>query len=151
MIFAFVATALLLGPSHAETCAGGNRSAAIVRVAEGLQADLKAKLMGKFDAMNAKREGIFHEDVTPTVAPYFPAGQPIADTRKIIAEQHLGEFVPFKGKMMADENAPFPTKFHLMGAQYSQVEVIFDFDFDGTNETNFKVKSVHAYLRGTSM
>ena len=50
--------------------------------------DLHRMLMDKLDAMNAKDEGIFRDDITPSLAPYFPVGQPMAETKRIIAAQN---------------------------------------------------------------
>lgn len=143
--------AVLLGPQPHCAPSRAEPRALIHAADNDAHQSLKALCASLFEKMNDKNEGIFHEDISAAVAPYFPAGQPIAETRKVIAEQKLGELRAFKGKMMASETAPFATSFRLMGAQYSQVEVVLHFDFKGDSDSNYTVKSVHAYFRGTSM
>ena len=157
MTTTLIALALLLGqplggpgPLH---CPGPcKEEIRLVRVADtGEQGDLHKQLMGKYLSMNAKHEGIFHENITPTVEKYFPVGQPIAETKKIIAEQHLGELKPYMGKPMADEGSPFATTFHVTDKNFTEVAVVLHIGFSGHDESDFKVKTVHAFLRGTGM
>ena len=112
--------------------------------------NLHKMLMGKFDAMNTKSEGIFREDVTPSLAAYFPVGQPIAETRKIIADQKLGTLKPFKGINDPGMGTMFVSKFDLTSAMFSHVYVVLDFDFEGS-EPDMKLKMMKAYLRASNM
>ena len=112
--------------------------------------DLHKMLMGKFDAMNSKSDGIFREDITPAVAAYFPVGQPMAETKKIIAAQKLGTLKPFKGTNDPGMGSMFVTKFDLTSHLFSHVYVVLDFDFDGA-EPDMKLKQMKAFLRASNM
>lgn len=112
--------------------------------------DLHKMLMGKFDAMNSRSDGIFHEDITPSVAAYFPVGQPMAETKKIIADQKLGTLKPFKGTNDPGMGSMFVTKFDLTSHLFSHVYVVLDFDFDGA-EPDMKLKQMKAFLRASNM
>ena len=112
--------------------------------------DLHKMLMGKFDAMNSKSDGIFHEDVTPEIAAYFPVGQPMAETKKIIAEQKLGTLKPFKGTNDPGMGTMYVTRFDLMSHLFSHVYVVLDFDFDGA-APDMRLKQMKAFLRASNM
>ncbi len=112
--------------------------------------DLRQMLMDKFDSMNSRSDGIFHEDVTPAVAAYFPVGQPMAATRKIIAAQKLGALKPFKGTNDPGMGTMFVTRFDLTSQIFSHVYVVLDFDFDGA-EPDMRLKAMKAYLRASNM
>lgn len=112
--------------------------------------DLHKMLMGKFDAMNSRSDGIFREDITPSVAAYFPVGQPMAETKKIIADQKLGTLKPFKGTNDPGMGSMFVTKFDLTSHLFSHVYVVLDFDFDGA-EPDMKLKQMKAFLRASNM
>lgn len=112
--------------------------------------DLHKMLMGKFDAMNGKSEGIFRQDITPSLAAYFPVGQPMAQTQKIIAEQKLGVLKPFKGTNDPGMGTMFVTRFDLTSLLFSHVYVVLDFDFDGA-APDMKLKLMKAYLRASNM
>lgn len=116
----------------------------------GAQPDLRDVLMRKFDAMNAKHEGIFHEDVTSTVQPYFPLGQSIADTRKVIADQKLGALKPFKGTNDPGMGTMYVTRFALTNGMFAQTYVVLDFDFAGA-APDMTLKAVKAFLRASNM
>ena len=112
--------------------------------------DLHQMLMGKFEAMNATKNGVFREDVTALVAPYFPVGQSKAETEKIIAEQHLGTMHPFKGTNDPGMGSMFVAKFDLTSHLFSHVYVVLDFDYDG-KAPDMKLKAMKAFLRASNM
>ena len=112
--------------------------------------DLHKMLMGKFDSMNTKGEGIFHEDITSSLAAYFPVGQPKAETEKIIAAQKLGVLKPFKGANDPGMGTMFVSRFDLTSHLFSHVYVVLDFDFDGAR-SNMTLKQMKAYLRASNM
>ena len=112
--------------------------------------DLHKMLMEKLDAMNASSKGIFRHDITPSLADYFPVGQPMAETKKIIAAQKLGQLKPFKGTNDPGMGTMFVTKFDLTSQLFSNVYVVLDFDFDGA-EHDMKLKQMKAFLRASNM
>ena len=112
--------------------------------------DLHKMLMEKFDAMNRTDQGIFHEDITPSVSDYFPVGQPMSETKRIIAEQHLGALKPFKGTNDPGMGTMFVTRFDLMSHVFSNVYVVLDFDYDGSGP-DMKLTHMKAFLRAANM
>ncbi len=112
--------------------------------------DLHKMLMEKVDAMNASSEGIFRHDITPFMEAYFPVGQPMAETKTIIAAQNLGKLKPFKGTNDPGMGTMFVSKFDLVGHIFSHVYVVLDFDFDGA-EPDMRLKAMKAYLRASNM
>jgi hypothetical protein len=116
-----------------------------------IRGDIADVMMKKFHTMAAADKGIFHDDVTAAVAPYFPVGQPIAETRRIAQEQKLGPLKPFKGSMNPGADMMFVTKLDLMSEMFSNVYVVFDFDFAGTNDADMVLKGMRAYLKAGNM
>ncbi len=112
--------------------------------------NLHTMLMEKFDAMNTMNQGIFREDVTPLVSTYFPVGQPMAETRRILSDQKLGALKPFKGTNDPGMGTMFVTKFDLTSHLFSHVYVVLDFDFGGAGP-DMKLKAMKAYLRASNM
>ena len=112
--------------------------------------DLHTMLMDKFDAMNTMNQGIFREDVTPLVSSYFPVGQPMVQTKKILSEQKLGTLTPFKGTNDPGMGTMFVTKFDLTSHLFSHVYVVLDFDFEGA-APEMKIKAMKAYVRASNM
>lgn len=108
-------------------------------------------LMEKFHAMNAASKGIFHDDVTYVVAPIFPVGQRMSETKRIIAEQKLGALRIFKGEQDVTQGTMYVTKFYLMDAMFSHVEVVIDFDFEGTSETDMVLRKMNAFIDASNM
>lgn len=111
---------------------------------------LKTMLMDKVDAMNARSEGIFHHDVTPDVAPYFPIGQSMSETKRIVAEQKLGELKPFKGTNDPGMGTMFVAKSDLVSHVFSHVYVVLDFDYAGV-APDMKLIAMKAYMRAGNM
>ena len=140
--------ALLAGPASADE--PGVRDTAEDQAAQNAIPDLHKMLMGKLDDMNASSEGIFHHDITPSLSRYFPVGQPMAETKKIIAAQKLGTLKPFKGTNDPGMGTMFVTRFDLTGHVFSNVYVVLDFDFDGV-EPDMKLKQMKAFLRASNM
>lgn len=132
-----LAVALLVAPAMAET-------------SPATMPDLHSMLMKKFDAMNTMQAGIFHEDITPALAPFFPVGQPIEETRRIVADQRLGKLTPFKGTNDAGMGTMLVTKFDLTSHVFSHVYVVLDFDFEGA-EPDMKLQQMKAFLRASNM
>lgn len=145
---AALAVVLLGAPALADD--PGVRGTAEDEAAKNAVPDLHQMLMGKLDAMNDAKQGIFHHDITPSLAAYFPVGQPMAETRKIIAAQKLGTLKPFKGTNDPGMGTMFVTKFDLTGHIFSHVYVVLDFDFDGA-EPDMRLKQMKAYLRASNM
>lgn len=147
-IVAILGSAMLAMPAYAED--KGVRDTAERAASEHAIPDLHAMLMDKLDDMNARKEGIFHHDITPSLQSYFPVGQPMAETKKIIAMQKLGTLKPFKGTNDAGMGKMFVTKFDLTGHVFSNVYVVLDFDFDGA-EPQSKLTHMQAFLRASNM
>jgi hypothetical protein len=153
MLVAFLAFALFCagGPAHASY---PDHSAIVLTddaaPKQKLRDSLMAPLMDRFHWMNDTKQGIFQDDVTSIVAPYFPPGQTFAETKKIIKEQDLGTLQKFKG---LDEpgGRMYVSKFSLMNGMFSQVYVVLDFDFVGQNETDMVVRKVGGFLRANAM
>lgn len=147
-ILAAAMAVLLAGPVLADD--PGVRGAAEDAAAQNAVPDLHKMLMEKLDAMNASSEGIFHHDITPSLSNYFPVGQPMAETKKIIAAQKLGTLKPFRGTNDPGMGTMYVTKFDLTGHIFSKVYVVLDFDFDGA-EPDMKLKQMKAFLRASNM
>jgi hypothetical protein len=111
---------------------------------------LLGRLMDEFYGMNRDRRGVFQDDITPMIAPYFPPGQPFAETERIVREQKLGTLQKFKG-MQDPDGTMFVTKFSLMTGMFSEVYVVLHFDFAGTTDTGMTLKKVAGFIRGGSM
>jgi hypothetical protein len=108
------------------------------------------RLMDEFHTMNRERRGVFQDDITPMIAPYFPPGQPFAETEKLVREQKLGTLQKFKG-MQDPDGTMYVTKFSLMTGMFSEVYVVLHFDFQGTTDADMTLKRVAGYIRGGSM
>lgn len=113
--------------------------------------DVHQMLMRKFEAMNGANEGIFHDDITALLAPYFPVGQLQAETRKVVAEQKLGSLRPFMGTNDPDMGEMFVSQFDLVGRLSERVYVVVDFDFDKGSDGRSRLKQMKAYLRASGM
>jgi hypothetical protein len=111
---------------------------------------LHDRLMEEFYGMNRDRRGVFQDDVTAMIAPYFPPGQSFAETEKLVREQQLGTLQKFKG-MQDPDGTMFVTKFSLMTGMFSEVYVVLHFDFHGTTDADMTLKRVAGYIRGGSM
>lgn len=132
-----VAAPVLAGPARAGDAVPGT-------------SPLKTMLMDKVDAMNVRSAGIFREEVTPDVAPYFPLGQSMADTERVMAEQKLGKMKPFKGTNDLGMGTMFVAKSDLVSHVFAHVYVVFDFDYAGT-APDMKLIAMKAYMRSGTM
>ena len=112
---------------------------------------IRMMLMGKVDGMNAAQEGIFHEDVTTAVAPFFPVGQNLKDTEAVLREQDLGTLRKFKGEQDPAKGTMYVTTFMLMNGMASSIRVVLDFDFDGSTRETMIVRSMTAFISAKSM
>ena len=148
VILAIIGVTLLCMPAWADDPGVSSKTEDLAT--QNAMPDLHKMLMGKFDAMNSKSDGIFREDITPSVAAYFPIGQPMSETRKIVAAQKLGTLKPFKGTNDPGMGTMFVTKFDLTSHLFSHVYVVLDFDFDGA-EPDMKLKQMKAFLRASNM
>lgn len=119
--------------------------------AKNLRDSLMAPLMDKFHAMNDAGQGIFQHDVTAMVAPYFPPGQPFAETQRILKEQDLGTLQKFKGMQDSPGATMYVAKFSLMNGTFSEVYVVLNFDFAGQSEADMVVKKAGGFLRAGAM
>ena len=72
-------------------------------------------------------------EVWSAVAKYFPQGQPLAETETVIQQQDLGHLQPFKGSQKSADGAMYVTRFSLMNGAFSEVYVVLNFEFTGTN------------------
>lgn len=113
--------------------------------------DLHKMLMDKLDSMNAENRGIFHDDVTGMVAPYFPMGQTMADTKRVLAEQHLGKLHRFMGQNDPGMGTMFVAKSALMSHAYPDVSVVVNFDYEGAREGDMRLTHMRAFLRAENM
>lgn len=120
-------------------------------IAKGPANDVHQMLMRKFEAMNDTDQGIFHDDVTALLAPVFPVGQLQAETRKIVAEQKLGELRPFMGTNDTGMGDMFVTRFDLVGRLSEHVYVVVDFDFDKASDGKSRLKQMKAFFRAPAM
>ena len=124
----------------------------IVRVVEPSIAEaLHARLMGTVRAMGVAGDAISHDDVTPFVAPLFPKGQTFAQTRQVLRDHNLGQLKMFKGTQMMSNGKTYVARFDLMKGMASEVFVVIDFDFTGTNEQDMVLSDTKAFLEATSM
>lgn len=130
-----------------------DRPAVLVAAAEQVRpsGDLHEILKRKFDEMNAHANGIFHEDVTSLVEPFFPLGESYADVEATIRTQHLGTMRPFMGTNDPGMGKMFVTKFSLMSEMFSDISVIIDFDFDGDSKGAMVLKKRTAFVQAANM
>ncbi len=149
-VIIIVALAATLVAASARADEPGVRGAAEDAAAKNAMPDLHKMLMDEFDTMNASHEGIFRHDITPSLVTYFPVGQSMAETKKILAAQNLGTLAPFKGTNDPGMGTMYVSKFDLVGHVFSHVYVVLDFDFDGA-EPDMKLKAMKAYLRASNM
>jgi hypothetical protein len=145
-------TALLLllsGPViHPRT----NGNAALVHAADTMPAgSLRAEMMAKFHSMNDAGNGIFSDDISAAVAKYFPPGQSLMETEKVIQQQDLGHLQPFKGSGHPADGAMYVTRFSLMSGTFSEVYIVLNFEFSGTTRDDMVVKKARAFIRGSNM
>ena len=112
---------------------------------------LRDAVMAKFHAMNEGNQGIFHDDITPLVAPYFPDGQTFAETRKVLEDQKLGPMMLFKGRYDQREGRMYVSMFSVMTQMFSSVSVVVRFDFAGTTERTMVLRHVSAFLQASNM
>jgi len=115
-----------------------------------LRKDLMDRLMDKFHAMNDAQQGFFQDDISPIIAPYFPPGQPYAETQKVIQDQKLGELKKFEG-MQEPGSTQYVSRFSLMNGMFSEVYIVLNFDFAGQTQAGMTVKKATAYIRGGNM
>ncbi len=153
MLAALLALALLSATGPAPVMPADKAPVALVEEAiptESLHDALIAPLMDRFHFMNDTKQGIFQDDVTSIIAPYFPPGQPFAETKKILEEEHLGPLQKFKG---LDEpgGKMFVSKFSLMYGMFSEVYVVLHFDFVGQSEEDMVVRKTDGFLRSGAM
>ena len=148
MIACILAGALLFVPGTQVAAP----ATSLVRVAASDQSgNLRDALMDKLKGMNAANTGVFHDDITPLVAPLFPPGQTFAETQAILRRQDLGQLKMFKGKQDMTDGKMYATMFMVVDGMASEVYVVIDFDFVGDNESTMVLKKTKAFLRATSM
>ena len=150
MVSALFALVLLHADARAHRVATPT-AAILVADAMTIRGDVADAMMKKFHTMASADKGIFHDDVTAAAAPYFPVGQKLADTRRIAREQNLGPLKRFKGTMNPGADMMYVTKLDLMSEMFSNVYVVFDFDFTGKTEADMVLKGMHAYLKAGNM
>jgi hypothetical protein len=119
--------------------------------AKTLRDALTAPLMNKIHSMNDAGEGIFQEDVTSIVAPYFPPGQTFAETQKILKDQDLGSLRKFRGMQDHPGTTMYVARFNLMYGTFTQVYVVLNFDFAGGSEANMVLTKAGGFLRAGGM
>ena len=107
--------------------------------------------MSTFHAMDAANRGIFQNDISTVVAPYFPPGQPFDKVKDTIESQKLGSLQPFKGKHDAIGGAMYVTRFSLMTGAFSEVYVVLNLDFTGKNEGDMVLQRAGGFIRGSNM
>lgn len=146
MLAALAMSLLLL--SHPPTRAATTLPAAMT--ADDM-ATLHKRLMDRVDAMDRSRAGIFNDDVTAMVSPYFPAGQPIADTETTLREQKLGALMPFRGKVRPDDGTMFASRIELMSETFDNLFVVLHFAYRHGPEGSLVLDHMRAYLRSKSM
>ncbi|WP_020173761.1 hypothetical protein [Methyloferula stellata] len=153
MLTALLVSMVLSAPAQARTGIGdsSHRMTAATFLREGPRNSLMGKLMSEFYSMNDTRQGVFQDDVTAILAPYFPPGQRFSETEKILHDEDLGTLQRFEGKQDADAGTMYVTRFTLMLGMYSEVYVVLHFDFAGSSESDMVVKKIRAFLRGGSM
>ena len=115
------------------------------------RSEIRDKLMAKMHGMNAAQQGIFSEDVTEVVAPYFPAGQPLKTTEAVLAREGLGSLRKFRGEQDPSQGSMYVSSFDLMNGMGSTVYVVIDFDLDGDTRSTMTVRTVRAFIRSKSM
>jgi len=152
-LLAFLLAFALASPEHPSPRQPGSAPALILAddaTAASLRKNLMDRLMDKFHSMNDAGQGFFQDDISPIVAPYFPPGQPFAETAKVIHDQKLGRLQKFQG-MQEQGTTDYVSKFSLMGGMFSEVYIVLNFEFEGQTEANMVVKKTTAYIRGGNM
>jgi hypothetical protein len=131
---------------------GTRADAALVRAADTMPVgSLRAQVMTKFHSMNDAGNGIFSDDISAAVAKYFPHGQPLKETERVIQQQDLGHLQPFKGSGNPGDGAMYVTRFSLMSGTFSEVYVVLNFEFAGKTRDDMVVKKAMAFIRGSNM
>ena len=144
--------ALLLPPLLC--CSAPQQPPVLLRPAAMSAADrvtLHKRLMDEVEAMDRSSKGIFNDDVTALVAPYFPAGQSMADTAAIVREQELGELKPYVGKTQPSDGTMFVSRFSLMSQVFAHVFVVLHFAYRRAPDGALALDHMRAYLRAQSM
>ena len=149
MLLSVLAVVLAFGPGHALDTPRMRAVIPIIDIAK--PDDIRTKLMETLHAMNATSTGIFHDDISAIVAPMFPPGQSFAETQRVLRQNNLGELTMFRGTQDMQNGKMYATRAGLMGGMVSDVDIIIDFDFVGTNEKNMVLQSTKAFLHGTGM
>ncbi len=115
------------------------------------RATLHKQLMRKVETMDSSGQGIFNEDVTAMIAPYFPAGQSFKDAAATVRDQGLGDLQPFKGKTGPGDGTMFVSSFSLMNQAFAHVFVVLHFGFRKVDDRALALDHVRAFMRSQSM
>ena len=115
------------------------------------RATLHKQLMGKVEAMDGSSQGIFNEEVTEMVAPFFPPGQSFKDAAATVRDQGLGELQPFKGKTGPGDGTMFVSSFSLMSHVFAHVFVVLHFGFRKVEGRTLVLDHMRAFMRSQSM
>ncbi len=159
MLIAFLALALFAAgmPARATPIEHSYAGTGSITVADDaaraatLRDSLTAPLMDKFHAMNDAQQGIFQEDISLFIAPFFPPGQAFAETQKVLKEQDLGGLQKFKGMQDHPGATMYVARFNLMYGTFTQVYVVLNFDFAGNSEADMVLTKAGGFLRAGGM
>ena len=143
--------AVFLGlPSLMPESAPPHGRSALTIQASGRSA-LNGNLSGYIDKMNASGHGIFNEDVSAIVAPYFPPGISVAAAEERARLQDLKPFKPYRGHKTSGSGTMYVTTFDMMKATVSSVFVAIYLTFESDTTGQPVLKSTAAYLRASDM
>ncbi len=101
--------------------------------------------------MNAAGRGIFNEDVSAIVAPFFPPGTTFSDMSELVRRQALKPLTPFLGRKPSPADAMYVTTFDMTRTTFSSVYVAVYFTFERNGTGQQILKSTAAFLRALDM
>lgn len=144
VLAAFLVTSLLVLGS-----AGPSPLVHTVQAAES--GDLDGKIMTHIHKMNADGHGIFNEDISAIVAPYFPIGISFAAAEDRARRENLRPLAPYRGHKGPGTGAMYVTTFDMMKGMASSVFVAVYLTFEPDATGQQVLKATAAYLRASDM
>ena len=142
---------LAIWMSWAAAFAGGGIASSLRVLTQDKTTALRQKVIQRFQAVDAQHRGLFNEDITDLVAPFFPPGQSLDDSSRTVVEQNAGRLRRFRGIMEPGDGAMFVADFNLVTATFSHVYVVIDLSFIESSEGGMVLRKSRAFLRSTNM
>ncbi len=144
MVAALLAICLVAQPC------GGPIETRVALAAERAVSELKQTVEARFHAMDAAGHGIFNEEVTDVVAPFFPPGMTFEATAQVARSQGLSPLKLFRGKPDAAGEATYVTKVGLADGEFATVFVAVYLTFSAEDDAP-RLRHASAYLRASDM